>query len=123
MIIVVAGLIDRSGELLITQRLPGKHGAGKWEFPGGKLEAEEDPRECLRREVREELAIEIEVTRIEEVIFHRYPERTVLLLFYRCCWISGEPQALQVQSYAWAKPAQLRNYDFLEADLDFIRRL
>ncbi|PWT93928.1 MAG: 8-oxo-dGTP diphosphatase MutT [Acidobacteria bacterium] len=123
MIIVTAGVIRRDEKLLITQRPPGKHGALKWEFPGGKLESEEDPRDCLIREVREELGIEIGVDSITEVIFHRYPERSVLLLFYLCHWISGEPQAIDCEAFAWVNPADLPTYDFLEADLDFIQRL
>ncbi len=123
MILVAAGFIFRDGRLLITQRLPGKHGALKWEFPGGKVEPDEDPRDSLIREVREELAVEITVHEISETIFHRYPERTVLLLFYKCRWLSGEPQTLGCHAFAWADPSHLANYDFLEADLGLIRKI
>ena len=123
MILVAAGLIYRDGRLLIARRPPGKHGALKWEFPGGKVEDNEDPRECLVREVREELGVEIEVAEIIETVFHRYPERSVLLLFYRCKWISGEPEAIECDAFDWAEPHALPRYDFLEADLDFIRRI
>ena len=122
MILVAAGLIYREGRLLIAQRPPGKHGALKWEFPGGKVEADEDPRDCLVREAREELAIEIEVRKIVETVFHRYPERSVLLLFYDCRWVSGEPRLLDCNNFAWAEPSQLADYDFLQADVAFIRR-
>jgi len=122
MILVAAGLIYREGKLLITQRPPDKPGGLKWEFPGGKIEENEDPRDCLIREVREELGIEIAVDGIREVIFHRYPERTVLLLFYNCRWISREPQAIGCRQFDWADPKRLSEYDFLEADLDFIRQ-
>lgn len=123
MVVVAAGLIYKDGRLLIAQRLPGTHGELKWEFPGGKLEADEDPRVCLAREVREELGIEIAVEKIIEVIFHRYVERSVLLLFFECHWLSGEPRAVGCRAFDWAEPANLIQYDFLEADLDFIRRI
>lgn len=123
MILVAAGLIYRDGRLLIAQRLPGVHGALKWEFPGGKVEADEDPRVCLVREVREELGIGIRVEGIVETVYHRYAERSVLLLFYRCAWEEGEPRAIECADFAWADPSALSTFDFLEADCDFIRRL
>ena len=123
MILVAAGLIFKDGLLLIAQRPPGKHGALKWEFPGGKIEEDEDPRKTLQREIREELGIEIEADEIVETVFHRYPERSVLLLFYKCRYISGEPSAIDCHDFRWIKLSQLNEFDFLEADLDFIRRL
>ncbi|HEY4491033.1 MAG TPA: (deoxy)nucleoside triphosphate pyrophosphohydrolase [Acidobacteriota bacterium] len=123
MILVAAGLIYKDGRLLIAQRPEGKHGALKWEFPGGKIEQEEDPRESLAREVTEELGIRIEVLSPVEIIFYRYPERSVLLLFYNCRWISGEPQKLDCRDFACTLPRDLKSYDFLEADLDFIAKL
>jgi 8-oxo-dGTP diphosphatase len=123
MILVAAGLIVKEDQLLITQRRPGKHGALKWEFPGGKIEMDEDPRKCLEREIREELGIKVEAQQIVETVFHKYPDRSVLLLFYRCRFISGEPVAIDCHNFCWIKPSQLNDFDFLEADLDFIRRL
>lgn len=123
MIVVAAGLIHKDGKLLITQRSPGTHGALKWEFPGGKLEENEDPRDCLRREIKEELGVKIEVERIEDVVFHRYADRSVLLLFYNCKLISGNPMEKQCHAFAWTPPQNLPDFDFMEADLDFIRRL
>ncbi|MCI0605063.1 (deoxy)nucleoside triphosphate pyrophosphohydrolase [bacterium] len=123
MLIVVGGLIYRDGKLLIAQRPPGKHGALKWEFPGGKLEAEEDPRDCLVREVKEELDVDIAVERIAEVVYHRYPDRAVLLLFYVCRYRRGEARAIDCADFAWVEPSRLTTYDFLAADLDLIRQL
>lgn len=123
MILVTAGLIKKDGKLLIAQRPPAKHGALKWEFPGGKVEEDEDPRACLAREIREEMGIEIRVGNIVETVFHRYPDRSVLLLFYHCTWLSGEPQAIECAAFAWVDPSELPAYDFLEADLDFIEKL
>ncbi len=123
MLVVTAGLIYRDGKLLIAQRPPGKHGSLKWEFPGGKLEADEDPRDCLTREVREEMGVEITVEGIEDVVYHRYPDRAVLLLFYNCRFLSGEPQAIECADFAWIEPSRLLEFDFLTADIDLIRKL
>jgi 8-oxo-dGTP diphosphatase len=123
MLVVAAGLIYKQGKLLIAQRLPGKHGALKWEFPGGKIEEDEDPRATLAREVAEELGMQIEVLNPIEIIFHRYPDRSVLLLLYNCRWKSGEPQKLDCHDFAWVLPQELSDYDFLDADLDLISRL
>lgn len=123
MIVVAAGLIFKDGKLLIAQRPPGKHGALKWEFPGGKIEEDEDPRDCLVREIREELQIEIKVEKVLETVFHRYPDRSVLLLFYQCQWLSGEPLAVDCHAFAWTEPSRLTDFDFMEADIDFIKRV
>lgn len=123
MLLVAAGLIYRDAKLLITQRPHGKIGALKWEFPGGKVEEDEDPKDCLKREVREELGIDISVGGIVEVIFHRYPEYSVLLLFYMCDWISGEAHAYECNAFEWINPRNLLRYDFLEADRDLIHNL
>ena len=123
MLIVVAGLVYRGEELLIAQRPAGKHSALKWEFPGGKVEENEDPRDTLVREVKEELDIEVKVQRIADVIFHRYPDRAVLLLFYVCQYASGEARTLDAADFAWVKPSQLLNYDFIAADTDLIQQL
>src|SRR5712692_8874159 len=74
---VAAGLVFRDGRLLITQRQAGAHLGGLWEFPGGKREGPESFQACLRRELREELGIEVEVGELVETITHQYPEKTV----------------------------------------------
>src|SRR2546423_2979763 len=81
---VAAGLVFRAGSLLITQRRPQDHLGGLWEFPGGKREPAETFEECLRRELREELGIEVQVQGLLASVQHAYPEKTVLLQFYRC---------------------------------------
>jgi 8-oxo-dGTP diphosphatase len=123
MLLVVAGLVYRGEELLIAQRPDGKHSALKWEFPGGKVEENEDPRDTLVREIKEELDIEVKVQRIADVIFHRYPDRAVLLLFYVCQYASGVANALDAADFAWVKPEQLMDYDFIAADTDLIQQL
>src|SRR6266567_9219754 len=83
---VAAGLVLRDGQLLITQRRGGDHLGGLWEFPGGKRERHETFEACLRRELKEELGIEVEVHRLFDSITYAYPEKLVRLNFYRCLW-------------------------------------
>src|SRR5215475_16044706 len=91
---VAAGLIFREGKLLITKRYDDAHLGGLWEFPGGKREASESFEQCLVRELREELGIEVDVGELVESLVHDYPEKTVVLKFYRCRWTQNEPQAI-----------------------------
>src|SRR5215472_8837919 len=91
---VAAGLVFRDGKLLITRRHDDAHLGGLWEFPGGKREANESFEECLARELREELEIEVTVGELIETITHEYADKTVCLRFYRCAWRQGEPLTL-----------------------------
>jgi len=98
---------------------------GYWEFPGGKLEDDETPEEGLAREIREELSIEAAVGPIFHVKVHAYPDFRVLLLFYRCRRLRGEPPGVEGGGleYAWVRPETLPDYQFLPADEDVIAML
>jgi len=120
---VAAGLIFHEGKLLITQRRPHDHLGGLWEFPGGKREPTETFQQCLRRELKEELGIDVEVGELFDQITHSYPERTVHLKFYRCRWIACEPQAIACAAVAWARPGELAQYVFPAADARLLIRL
>jgi 8-oxo-dGTP diphosphatase len=119
---VVAAVIERQGRVLIGQRKASGHHALKWEFPGGKVEAEETPEAAVVRELNEELAIcariDREITRYE----FQYPGRSrILLIFYRVVDFEGEPQNLDFEQLQWVAPERLCDFDFLEGDVDFIR--
>jgi len=120
---VAAGLVFRDGKLLITQRYPDAHLGGLWEFPGGKREGNETFAECLVRELREELGIEVEVGERVEVIAHEYPGKKVLLEFFRCRWLAHEPQPLGCPAFAWVTRGELGRYAFPAADAKLIERL
>ncbi|MFM8480619.1 MAG: 8-oxo-dGTP diphosphatase MutT [Gammaproteobacteria bacterium] len=123
-LIVVAGaLFDHDGRVLIAERPPGKHMAGRWEFPGGKVAADESAEQALRRELREELGIEVEQAEFVMELVHAYPDREVHLRFYVVDSFVGEPRALDGQRLRWLTPAELDHADILEADLPFIRAL
>jgi mutator protein MutT len=120
---VAAGLVFREGKLLITQRYPEAHLGGLWEFPGGKREPNETFSECLQRELREELGIDIEVGELIETITHAYPEKTVVLKFYHCRWTGGEPQNLGCPDFCWVTRDELDRYDFPGADARLLKQL
>lgn len=120
---VAAGLVFEKGKLLITQRRPGDHLGGLWEFPGGKLESEETFEHCLVRELREELGIEVRVGQEIEDLTHSYPEKTVRLKFFRCELAAGTASALHAQALAWISAEELARYEFPAADARLIERL
>ena len=120
---VSAGLVFRSGKLLITQRHTNTHLGGLWEFPGGKREPNETFEECLARELREELGIEVEVDEVLESLTHTYPEKTVSLKFFRCRWKQNEPQPIDCHDLKWVTAAELRDYEFPAADARLLERL
>ena len=121
---VVAGaLFDASGRVLIAQRPAGKHMAGGWEFPGGKLNAGEDRLAGLTRELREELGIEVCAAHPLVAYEHRYAERCVLLDLWVVTRFSGEPQSLEGQPLQWASLDELETIGLLEADRPMIAAL
>ena len=113
---VAAGLVFRGSKLLITQRPLDKHLGGLWEFPGGKLDPGETFQQCLARELREELAIEVAVHEEIEEITHTYPEKTVRLKFFRCELLQGQPRPVHCLAVAWISRAELTAYQFPAAD-------
>ena len=122
MLIVSAAVVQRGSHIMLCQRKPDVHNGLKWEFPGGKLEQGETPEQALRRELQEELSIDTRVGRIMDAVLHRYPDRDVLVLFYRCEILSGEPRPVDCNAVAWALPADLPQYDFAGADQLFVHR-
>jgi mutator protein MutT len=120
---VAAALVFREGKLLITQRHADAHLGGLWEFPGGKREPDESFEACLTRELREELGIEVAVGELLESLTHRYPEKTVHLMFYRCRWIQHEPQPLGCPAFRWVRLEELKEHAFPAADARLLEKL
>ena len=120
---VSAGLIFRAGKLLITQRKPGDHLGGLWEFPGGKREPRESFEVCLERELMEELGVVVEIRELIGRVTHRYPEKTVRLHFYRCAWLKHEPEPIGCNALAWIDRDHLDRYAFPPADAQLLRKL
>ncbi len=126
-VIVVAGLVFEDGRVLVTQRKKGGHLAGSWEFPGGKVEPGEPPRDALVRELAEELGIEVTVGEIVDVAFHRYDDagKAVLLLFYEATRTaaSSAPRALDVADFAWWPSSALVPSSFPPADVGVLAKV
>ncbi len=115
-IAVAAAVIERGGCYLLSQRVPGGHGAGMWEFPGGKIEVGESPASALIRELDEELGLAIEVGETLIEIRHRYSDRTVELSFLAASILSGTPRALEVAAFGWYRPEEMPGLPVLPAD-------
>jgi 8-oxo-dGTP diphosphatase len=121
---VAAALIqDAAGRYLITQRRRGSHLEGLWEFPGGKRDAGEELACCLRRELMEELGARFTIGEKVDTIRWEYPDRAVVLHFFRCRLASGTIEPQESQAMAWVAPADLARYDFPPADRELITRL
>lgn len=121
---VVAGaLFDASGRVLIAQRPPGKHMAGGWEFPGGKLEPGEDRLAGLRRELIEEIGVEISAAEPLIAYEHRFADRAVYLDLWWINEYSGTPKSLDSQALRWVPLEELENVGLLEADRPMIPAL
>ena len=121
---VVAGLIVRDGRVLICQRSAASQFPLKWEFPGGKVETGENYLEALRRELREELDIEVEESKEIFRHLHHYQDMPpVELRFFQVTRYRGEVKNLIFQQVVWAQVQNLEQFDFLEGDLPLIKTL
>lgn len=121
---VVAALIWKNGKILICQRTKHQVMPLKWEFPGGKIEEGEQPRDALRRELDEELGIAAVIGDEVKRIRHVYPNgSSVELRFYGVHEFSGEMENRIFREIRWAEPRELPKFDFLEADLTLVKDL
>lgn len=121
---VVAALIqDDAGRYLITRRRGGTHLAGLWEFPGGKREPGESLEAAMRRELAEELSASFSVGEKLETVRWDYPERTVVIHFFRCRLESGTIEPRESQAMEWVAPRRLKELEFPPADRALIARL
>ena len=123
-ITVVAAVIERDGKILVGQRRRGDTHPLKWEFPGGKVERGESPVDALIRELREELGIEAAIG--QEIIRYEYSyggKSPILLIFKRVVEFTGEPDSHAFEQILWVTPGGMPELDFLEGDVDFVRRL
>lgn len=121
---VTAGVVWRDGdEILIAQRPVDDMLGGLWEFPGGKQKGQEPLQDCLKREIREELGIEIEVGEPLLTIKHAYTHFRITLHVFHCRHVSGRPQAIEAADFAWVTADQLRGYPFPVTDQQIVAAL
>lgn len=123
-LLVAAAIIHYKGQVLIGQRRKADRHSLKWEFPGGKVEAGETPQQALARELREELRIEARIGHELARYEHDYSSGTrIHLLFFSVPAYEGEPHAQVFEQIRWTELRNLPTMDFLEGDIDFVRRL
>jgi 8-oxo-dGTP diphosphatase len=121
---VVAGLIIKDGKILVCQRTRHQVMPLKWEFPGGKIEEGEQPREALHRELDEELGIDATIGQEVSRIVHTYPSGgSVELRFFAVHQYAGDIENRIFKDVQWAEPKHLPSYDFLEADRGLVQEL
>jgi mutator protein MutT len=121
-IVVVAAVIEREGAFLVTRRQSGVHLEGLWEFPGGKIGPDETHAAALDREIQEELDAAVDVRDLLLSTNHCYPDRTVVLYFYRC-ELRGAPRPLLGQEMQWVRREDLAALEFPPADEELIQML
>lgn len=124
-LVSAVALIDADGRVLLTQRPEGKAMAGLWEFPGGKIELGELPEAALRREMREELGIEICESCAAPLTFvsHSYESFHLLMLFYTCRKWEGIPTPLEGQKLMWKFPREMAGIPMPPADVPLVSAL
>lgn len=121
---VLAAIIrDERGQVLIARRKSHLSNGGKWEFPGGKLFPGESPEQCLQREIREEMGIEIEVLGPFQLVNFSYPEKSILLIGYNCRFAGGDWHLTDHDQIRWVEKPRLGEYNFSAADLPIVEKL
>lgn len=122
-VVVCAAILDEENRILIARRAPGKKLGGKWEFPGGKLEPGEDLEAALKREIREEMDVDIRVKSLLHVRPYVYPHGNVLILFYLCDSLTGEVKLLDHDEVRWCTVNELRELPLLPANEEALAKL
>ncbi len=127
-LLVTGAIIPRDERILIAQRHPtSRFEPSKWEFPGGKVDFGEHPEESLKRELKEEMGVEIETGPLYEVISHVYNNngdiRHVVLLFYICRILKGKPEPLDCQDLCWVDKEEMKSLPFVEGDIPLVDQI
>ena len=120
---VAAGVITDNDKVLITRRAPEEKFAGGWEFPGGKIEINETPEDCLARELKEELDINVSVHKFCTEVTHNYGDMIINLIAYYCTIVDGKIQMSVHDKYKWVKVVDLLKYDLLLADIPIAEKV
>lgn len=122
-IVVTAAFIRENDRILMAKRLPKGPEGGKWEFPGGKIEPGEDPRNCMQRELLEELGIQAEVGTVLDVVSTVKELRHILIIYFDCWITGGELKTIECQDFKWLSPPDIGKLEMPESDQKFWERL
>ncbi|MBF2065775.1 MAG: 8-oxo-dGTP diphosphatase MutT [Calothrix sp. C42_A2020_038] len=122
-IIGVAIIWNETGQILIDRRRPIGAMGGLWEFPGGKMEPGETITECIQREIKEELGINIEVGELLITIDHTYAHLQVTLTVHHCKYVSGVPRPIECDEIRWVNLDELEQFEFPQANIQIISAL
>lgn len=121
---VVAAIIENNdGDILIAKRNLKKAQGGLWEFPGGKIEKNESADDAIKREIKEELNIDIEINKWLIEKKYEYPERTINLILCSAKWIAGDLNLFEHEDSKWIKKEDIFKYEFAEADSEIINEI
>ncbi|MCX9084154.1 MAG: 8-oxo-dGTP diphosphatase MutT [Candidatus Methanoperedens sp.] len=120
---VTAAIIIKDGLFFIAKRKKSDKLANKWEFPGGKIENGETAEECLKREIEEELRINVRIGDFFGESFYQYPQGAIQLFAYWVNWESGSIELMAHDEYKWVSLSELDNYDFAPADIPLVKKL
>ena len=123
MVEVAAAIVLKANRVLIARRREGLRHAGKWEFPGGKIESGETPQQCLVRELREEFDIQVEIGPFFGENTHQYQRGPVRIVSYCVRWLSGDLILKDHDTWRWVSPEALTEFDLLPGDVPLAHRL
>ena len=123
LVIGIGIVFNKAGKVLIDQRLNEGLLGGMWEFPGGKKKPNENIQETIARELKEELAIEVEVGEQLISLEHTYSHKKLFFIVHLCQWMAGEPKPLESQQFLWVNPSELIDYPFPAANAKIISAL
>ena len=120
---VTAAILIKDNKILIARRKATDSQGGKWEFPGGMIKADETPRQCLIREMKEEFGINVSVGEFFGESTYRYEHGTIRLLAFQTSWIGGQFTLNAHADFRWVSPSQLDGFDFSAADIPLVEKV
>lgn len=120
---VTAAILIKDKKILIARRKATDNQGGKWEFPGGKIKADETPRQCLIREMKEEFGINVSVGEFFGESIYRYEHGTIRLLAFQTSWIDGQFTLNAHADFKWVSTSQLDGFVFAEADIPLVEKV
>jgi 8-oxo-dGTP diphosphatase len=123
LLVACAIILNNQNKVLACQRSANMHLPLKWEFPGGKIEENETAEDCLIREIKEELNIEIQILEQKSVNEHHYPDKSIQLIPFICKYLSGDISLKEHKDFKWLDKTNLLDLDWAAADIPIVEKL